>query len=116
MALRSIGRKLGPPRRTLLREPTKRTNPFYLSPEWKALIASIIRIRGRRCEDPAHDPAQPRTGIRLFGDHIRELADDGAPLDPANVMLRCGSCHTRKTAAARAARHSLSGSGMGQGG
>jgi len=82
---------------------TKTANPFYLSPEWRALVAEIIRERGARCEDPAcRFPG--RTGIRLFGDHIVELADGGAPLDKANVMLRCGSCHTRKTNAERARR------------
>jgi hypothetical protein len=74
-------------------------------------MAQIIKVRGRRCEDPRHDPSRPRTGIRVFGDHIVELADDGAPLDPTNVMLRCGSCHTRKTAAARGARMQGGGGG-----
>ncbi len=81
----------------------KTTNPFYLSPEWRALVAEIIRERGARCEDPAcRFPG--RTGIRVFGDHIVELADGGAPLDKTNVMLRCGSCHTHKTNAERARR------------
>jgi len=81
----------------------KATNPFYLTHEWRTLVAEIIRERGARCEDP--DCRFPnRTGIRLFGDHIVELADGGAPLDKANVLLRCGSCHTRKTNAERAKR------------
>ena len=69
----------------------------------RALVAEIIQERGARCEDPAcRFPG--RTGIRLFGDHIVELQDGGAPLDKGNVMLRCGSCHTRKTNAERARR------------
>jgi hypothetical protein len=40
----------------------------------------------------------------VFGDHIVELRDGGAPLDPANVLLRCGRCHTTKTVAERARR------------
>lgn len=81
----------------------KTTNPFYLMPEWRALVAEMIRERGARCEDPAcRYPG--RIGIRLFGDHIVELADGGVPLDKTNVMLRCGSCHTRKTIAERARR------------
>jgi len=103
--LRSIGQKLRPSTRTaavVVRQ--KAANPFYLSKEWKALMAVIIEARGRRCEDPAHDRAMPRDGVRLYGDHIVELADGGAKLDPANIMLRCAPCHGRKTAAARSAR------------
>jgi 5-methylcytosine-specific restriction protein A len=37
----------------------------------------------------------------VYGDHIIELQDGGALLDPANVMLRCAPCHGRKTAAER---------------
>ena len=83
--------------------PAKTANQFYLSPEWRALVAEIIRERGARCEDPqCRYPG--RTGIRVFGDHITELQDGGAPLDKANIMLRCGSCHTRKTNTERAKR------------
>ena len=82
--------------------PAKAPDPFYLSPEWRALMAEIIAERGRRCEDPVCERTAPPS--RVFGDHIVELADGGAPLDKRNVMLRCGACHTRKTAAARAAR------------
>ncbi len=89
--------------------PPKKAAPFYLSPEWRALMDGIIRIRGRRCEDPLHDPTRPRICRRIFGDHIRELKDGGAPLDQHNIMLRCGSCHTRKTAAERARRYGVGG-------
>jgi len=33
--------------------------------------------------------------MRVFGDHMVELQDGGAPLDKTNVMLRCGSCAQR---------------------
>ncbi len=42
--------------------------------------------------------------MRVFGDHVRELKDGGALLDPRNVLLRCGSCHTIKSNAERAKR------------
>jgi hypothetical protein len=74
----------------------KKADSFYLSPEWREFIAGIIPPRGPRCEDPDHDPDTPRVGRRIFGDHIIERKDGSAPFDPFNIMLRCGSCHTRK--------------------
>lgn len=83
----------------------KRAHPFYSTPEWRSLMRTIIVKRGRRCEDPQHDPHDPRENIRLYGDHIHELADGGAPLDPCNILLRCAPCHGRKTAEERKRRH-----------
>ena len=76
----------------------KRAASVYKSTEWRDLLAAIIAERGRRCEDCG------RTGCRIFGDHVVELSDGGAALDRRNIRLLCGSCHTTKTAAARAAR------------
>jgi 5-methylcytosine-specific restriction enzyme A len=87
--------------------PAKAVDPFYISPEWRALMAEIIAERGRRCEDPQCQRRLDQSigaPTRVYGDHIVELRDGGAPLDKRNVMLRCGSCHTRKTAEARAIR------------
>lgn len=78
--------------------PPKTAAPIYTSAEWRGLMASVIAARGRRCE------ACGRTGTRIYGDHICELKDGGAPFDPRNVRLLCGSCHTGKTNRARAAR------------
>lgn len=83
--------------------PTRTVDPIYYSREWRTLIARIIKGRGRRCEDPAHSGAHDPKA-RLFGDHIVELRDGGEPLEPSNVMLRCGSCHTRKTIEVRSQR------------
>jgi 5-methylcytosine-specific restriction enzyme A len=95
---------VAPTARVKVRQPTKTVDPFYTSAPWRALMDGIIRQRGHRCQDAEHDPTRPRSGIRIFGDHIRELKDGGAPLDPNNILLRCGACHTRKTASARADR------------
>ena len=76
----------------------RHTEPLYASPEWRGLMDRIIAVRGRRCE------RCERVGCQICGDHVRELKDGGAPLDANNVMLLCGSCHTRKTVAARARR------------
>jgi hypothetical protein len=40
----------------------------------------------------------------LYLDHVVELRDGGARLDPRHVMFRCISCHTRKTPAEAARR------------
>src|SRR5690606_8776180 len=75
----------------------KMTESFYLSREWKGLVASIKRKRGYWCE---------RCGStkRVIGDHIVERKDGGADLDESNVELLCAACHNRKTAQARARR------------
>ena len=64
-------------------------------------MRQIIKQRGRSWQDPKHDENRPRHGIRLLGDHVVEIKDGGARLDPSNVMLRCYSCHARKTAEER---------------
>jgi 5-methylcytosine-specific restriction protein A len=86
-----------------VRPAPKRGAPLYDTPAWRTLVRQLIAQRGRRCEDPAHDPSRSRSG-QIYGDHIIEILDGGAPLDPDNVMLRCPSCHTLKTARGRAAR------------
>lgn len=77
--------------------PPKRADSFYASPEWRALVRDIKAERGPWC-------VRCGSGQRIIGDHIRELKDGGAALDPANVQLLCHGCHQRKTADARAAR------------
>ncbi|KXV36273.1 HNH endonuclease [Gluconobacter japonicus] len=83
---------------SIARVPPKTADAFYVSKEWRSLMATILKQRGRVCERCG------RTGCRIFGDHIIELKDGGAKLDPLNVQLLCGSCHTAKTAQARARR------------
>jgi 5-methylcytosine-specific restriction protein A len=79
-------------------------DPIYERADWRACIAAIIKQRGRRCEDPQCSTPNRGAGQRIYGDHIRELKDGGALLDPSNILLRCASCHTRKTIAERAKR------------
>ncbi len=86
--------------------PPKVAAPIYNSPEWRRLIGTLIRLRGRRCEAAGCGRRWDADGkpIRVFGDHVVELRDGGAPLDPDNVRLLCGSCHTKKTIGERARR------------
>lgn len=103
LEMRMLGPRVSPVRTYSVAPMPKTADPFYLSADWRKLVEDRIKQRGSRCEDPAHDPTKPRQ-CRVVGDHIREIRDGGARLDPANVMLRCWPCHTRKTAGARAAR------------
>ena len=81
-----------------IRAPDKQALPFYLSPEWRGLMARLLKERGRVCQHCG------RTECRIFGDHRIELKDGGAALDPRNIELLCGKCHGIKTAAAAALR------------
>jgi 5-methylcytosine-specific restriction enzyme A len=83
--------------------PPKKAHYWYRSPEWRALVARLKALRGPFC---VRCGAGGR-GVRIIGDHIRELKDGGALLDPMNVQLLCAPCHARKTAAAKAARAGL---------
>ena len=47
------------PGRAKLNLPAKRAAPFYLSPEWKQLIASIKQKRGHYCQHPQHPAGVP---------------------------------------------------------
>ena len=78
--------------------------PLYGSSEWIALRRRILRERGARCESP--ECASPRRGADggVEVDHIIEVADGGAPLDPRNAQVLCLSCHRLKTAYVRAER------------
>ena len=71
---------------------------FYGSTAWQQFRAQIIAERGYRCERDGSTPS------RVYVDHIKELKDGGAPLDPANVEVLCPSCHGKKTVQARIAR------------
>lgn len=70
----------------------------YASPEHRAWRTAVLARSGNACQSCG------RTGVRLFADHIVELRDGGAALDVRNGQALCGSCHSTKTAAARAAR------------
>jgi 5-methylcytosine-specific restriction enzyme A len=78
----------------------KRADSIYSTPQFKAWRAIVINRAHRRCQAPGCG----RREARMFADHIVELSDDGAPFDPANGQCLCGSCHTRKTHAARLQR------------
>ncbi len=71
--------------------PTQKPLDFYLSPAWRKLVAAIKKERGDKCEACGAEQGQ------INGDHITEMQDGGAPLDPGNVQLLCQTCHSIKT-------------------
>ena len=112
MALRSIGRKLAPSSRRKVQPAPKIADSFYLSPEWRMLCEELKRERwpllfatqGHACEDPDCKAHHTRK-TRIFFDHVIERKDrPDLALVKSNVKGRCGSSHSRKTAAERARR------------
>ncbi|HZT52362.1 MAG TPA: HNH endonuclease signature motif containing protein [Stellaceae bacterium] len=86
--------------------PPKEVRPVYTSPEYARWRDQVIERAGGRCEaiDNGIRCRKARPRHRLFADHKHELRDGGALFDPANGECLCGAHHSRKTAAARAAR------------
>lgn len=81
-----------------VRPPPKVADSFYMSKEWIALRDQVRREAHWMCQVP---------GCKQRGhivDHIVEIKDGGAKLDRANLMLKCASHHSAKTAAERAKR------------
>ena len=62
---------------------------------WRAIVLDHARHACERCG---------RINCRLFADHVVELQDGGAALDPRNGQALCGACHTNKTNQARIER------------
>jgi 5-methylcytosine-specific restriction protein A len=104
MAMRTLGPRLATLDTRRIKPAPKRADPVYLSTEWRTFIAALIKARGRSCQHPQCRTPNRGQGQRIFGDHIHELSDGGALLDPSNVMLMCSPCHGIKTAQARGRR------------
>lgn len=76
-------------------------NPIYAGPEWKALRLQILQRDGHRCQIKGPKCKGRATHV----DHIVDVLDGGARLDPRNLRAACGSCNIAKrntTVAARA--------------
>src|SRR4029077_15777408 len=85
---------------------------FYRSGAWKRL-SEDHRKRHPLCEVCK---AKGLTKLVDLVDHIVELEDGGAALDPSNLQSLCYSCHRSKTDAAAAARKGRAGQISGPGG
>lgn len=80
----------------------KKALPFYQSPEWKALIA-----QRRRDPDYAAAKLRLKQGEWLVLDHVIEIRDGGARLDPGNTQWLTHSEHQKKTAQTKRTRVGL---------
>ena len=81
-----------------VKAPPKTGEPFYSSADW-------IRLRDAERAAAKGICRRPGCGKRGFiVDHIVEIKDGGAKLDPLNVELLCSSHHGSKTVEARAKR------------
>lgn len=113
--LRQIGPTVAPMDMRTARPGPKLADPFYISKDWRALLAKIIHKRGRRCEQCGKTHEDDGSLVVVIGDHIVERRDGGAELDENNIRLLCraaggdgrphpdgrrGGCHARKTAEA----------------
>lgn len=100
--MRTLGPRVRPRDHRTVKPRPKTADTFYSTPAWRQLMTRLIAERGRRCEAPGC----MATDCVIYGDHIRELQDGGAPLDPNNIQLLCATHHGRKTAAERTKRRS----------
>lgn len=97
--LKTLGSRLGssPVR---LKQAPKVADRFYQSAEW-------ARLKARRRLDGDYFAALRRRkhgGERLILDHVHEIRDGGALLDPLNTEWLTMSEHQAKTARKKAAR------------
>lgn len=101
--MRSIGQRLGASAGQRVTTQPKTVDPHYLTPEHEAWRKVVLRKARYRCEGLGCGAS----GVKLYADHVVEIKDGGAPLDPANGQALCARCHARKTARERAYRHGL---------
>lgn len=85
----------------IAKPPPKEADAHYQTPEHREWRLAVMRRAGWRCQHPGCTARHPE---RLFADHIIEIRDGGARLDPTNGQALCGAHHSKKTAQARAER------------
>jgi hypothetical protein len=89
--------------------PEKTADPWYLTPEHRAWREQVIARAGGVCQRSGCG----RKEQRMFANHIVEIKDGGARLDPANGECLCGRHHSLVTIAERRRRLSHRGAPRG---
>ena len=74
------------------------THRGLVGSRWAAVRRVVLDRDGYRCRECG------RAG-RLEVDHVKPLADGGAPFDPVNLQALCRSCHIVKTRRENAERN-----------
>lgn len=86
-----------------LKAAPKEADSDYLTAEHRAWAAGVIGRAAGRCQWPGCTKAAPEH--RMVADHIHEMKDGGAKLDPSNGQCLCVAHNTLKGVRARASRH-----------
>lgn len=86
----------------IARPAPKEADEVYKTAGHRRWAAEVIRRAGGRCQWPGCDRMAPE--YRMVADHIREIKDGGAPLDPANGQCLCVKHNTIKGLQARRQR------------
>ena len=69
-------------------------NPFYSSPEWKALRYEVLKLRGAKCECCGRSAAD---GAQMNVDHIKPRSQfPTLALDITNMQVLCAWCNEGK--------------------
>ena len=95
--LRSLPPRLGKAPSRWPRQ-AKQTEAHYGTAAHKAWAQAVKERAAYRCQQCG---AQ---GVRLIADHVQEISDGGAKLDPMNGKALCSACHGVKTHLARMTR------------
>src|SRR4051812_6468243 len=86
------------------------TNPNYADAAWRAIRLMVLARDGHRCQIRGAKCKGRATHV----DHIINVDDGGARLDPSNLRAACASCNIAKrntevAARARSARAAKAG-------
>jgi 5-methylcytosine-specific restriction endonuclease McrA len=76
------------------------TNPHYADAAWRAVRQRILRRDGYVCQIKGDKCRGRATHV----DHVVNVLDGGARLDPANLRAACASCNIGKRNSEVAAR------------
>ena len=74
-----------------------KSDDFYRSTKWRKFRHWYVNVKGNslcvKCLEEGRGPVT----MKIL-DHIKEIKDGGAKLDPENVQSLCQECHNRVTA------------------
>ena len=81
----------------------KKVDPFYVSPQWKAIRLKALRRDDYRCQEcDAHCLGKKRNKPTPHVDHIIPRKESPKlALVLSNLRTLCASCHSKRSAMAR---------------